>query len=555
MVDVGRASPRQLDSWNSLTSVVMLGRLCSTQGDLPDSPTCCLPCPDTYWTYPESFSTYNTVAAWLNVVGFILLVFLLTSFFLLPVQTTRRHYLSICLVIAVIFLNLGFIIPLGAKPDQCYNEITPNDMYSSMTCAWSGAFIIAGSISGAMWIFIRALSMHIQICWDIIPGQKFFYTSQVVGWGIPAALFAVTISVTGVSFRFGSACHVNHRESMQTFWGWLLGMSASATLLQLATFVYCAHVFISNLWSAGPERTQVSVGSLPTYTSSIRAQTAKAIWRRLKSVLFLQWRGILVVTITLVDVIFFAVVFVYLDNLENSLSTSFEQGRPWLLCLVMTGGDKDHCMPLSQKWLVRESVVGAVLIMLSLIGLEVFCLLFRWSLLSGWRDYIVKKLSRKQEFVSWNALQITQPRPAMAIAADKFGPTGIAFEMQKPKQFVYDIDAKTVRPVVNTMPSPEMLSIHARGHHISEPDDHFDKAPQAPFFPTKPVALSTRSLSVSSTSDTRPSFSSSRVISDGLEQSMGWDPTSTFASSSTPTISSASARGFEDRGFVPGQAL
>lgn len=329
-----------------------------------------------------------------------------------------------------------------------------------------------------------------------------------------------------------------------------------------ARFVYCAHVFISNLWSGGPERSQVSGGSLPTYTASIRAQTAKAIWRRLKSVLFLQWRGILIVTITLVDVIFFAVVFVYLDNLEITLATSFERGRAWILCLVTTGGDKDYCMPLSQKWLLRESVVGAVLIMLSLIGLEVFCLLFRWSLLSGWRDFIFKRLSRKQEFVSWDALQTPQPRPPMVTAARKYGPTGIAFEMQKPKQFGYDINAKTVRPVVNTVPSPAMESIHARSppqyhsdHDISGFDDRFEKAPQPPLFPTRPVALSTRSFSVSSISDTRPSFSSSRVTSDGMEQSMGWDPTSTFAPSSTPGVSSAPPRGFEDRGFAPGQAL
>lgn len=98
-----------------------------------------------------AFKTYNIIAAWLNVAGFALLLFLLLSYAFLPKQKTRSHYLSVSLIIAVVFLNLGFIIPLGAKPHQCFNEVTPNDMYSSLTCAFSGAFIIAGGLSGATW--------------------------------------------------------------------------------------------------------------------------------------------------------------------------------------------------------------------------------------------------------------------------------------------------------------------------------------------------------------------------------------------------------------------
>jgi hypothetical protein len=72
--------------------------------------------------------------------------------------------------------QLGFVIPLGANPQQCYNEITPNDMYTSLACAFSGAFLISGGLSMAVWsmclletavqnpanngiVFIRALSM------------------------------------------------------------------------------------------------------------------------------------------------------------------------------------------------------------------------------------------------------------------------------------------------------------------------------------------------------------------------------------------------------------
>ena len=89
---------------------------------------------------------------------------MLTSYFFLPVQQTRSHYLSISLIVAILFINLGFIVPLGAQPEQCYNEITPNDMYSSMTCAWSGAFIIAGGLSGAVWSKLHLAMTTLVLC-------------------------------------------------------------------------------------------------------------------------------------------------------------------------------------------------------------------------------------------------------------------------------------------------------------------------------------------------------------------------------------------------------
>jgi len=85
------------------------------------------------------------------------------------------------------------------------------------------------------WIFLRALSMHLQICWDIVPGKKFFIFAQAGGWGLVALILTLTIIFTGVSFRFGDACHVNAKNSMAVFWGPLMAVAGSAALLQGAT--------------------------------------------------------------------------------------------------------------------------------------------------------------------------------------------------------------------------------------------------------------------------------------------------------------------------------
>jgi hypothetical protein len=397
---------------------------------------------------------------WLNVVGFGLMTFMLLSYMVLPAQKTRSHYLSVCLIVSVMLIALGFIIPLGAKPDKCYNEITPNDMYSSTECAWSGAFIVAGGLSADMWVFIRALSMNLQICWDIVPGRKFFYISQGLGWGIPAALFTATMTVTGVSFRFASQCDVNHTNSMADFWGPLMAFAGAAGILQLMTFAYCIRVYLKNLFTDQVASSSAASGSnLPSYTTSVRTQTARAVWRRLQKVLWLQWRGICIVTIILVDVIFFSIVFVWLDGLQSSVEKNLTKIEPWLTCLVLHPTDKDACLPLVGNFLVNQATVIAVMLLLSLAGLQVFLFLVRPSFFTAWAEFFQSKFTSRQEFVSLDARQHTMRNNSKQDLINYHrGHESTAFEMQKPagsNSLSLDIESKGMfSPTETTVSSP-----------------------------------------------------------------------------------------------------
>ncbi|KAK5171945.1 uncharacterized protein LTR77_003582 [Saxophila tyrrhenica] len=433
------------------------GRFCAPIQSLPGSPTCCLPCPATQWTYSDSFNTYMTVAEWLNVVGLMLLSFMLLSYLVLPAQKTRSHYLSICLVVSVMMLAIGFTIPLSTQPEQCYNEITPNDMYSSSKCAWSGAFIIAGGLCADMWIFIRALSMNLQICWDIVPGKKFFYASQALGWGIPAVLFCATMTLTGVSFRFGRECDVNHANSMQDFWGPLMAFAGAAGILQIMTFAYCIRVYLKNLLTDDTDSsTNASSSGLPSYQGSVRTQTAKVVWRRLQKVLWLQWRGICIVTIILVDVVFFAIVFVWLDSLQSAVNKDYQKVEPWLLCLALHPDDKNACLSYVGDWLVNQPTVIAVLLLLSMAGFQCFLFLARPSLFPAWKQFFQEKFTSRSEFVSLDARR-DRPRTSSKQELVNYhrGHESTTFElMQKPGQNVaVEIDSKGAFSPSETMVS------------------------------------------------------------------------------------------------------
>lgn len=258
---------------------------------------------------------------------------------------------------------MGFIIPLGAHPNQCFNDITPNDMHSSRACALSGAFLLAGGWCGVMWVFMRALALHLQICWQVIMGKKFMFGSLIAGWGIPVIALVFGLVFSGVSFRFGDTCHINHKNSLADFWIPLLVFAGIAVIIQFATFGYCIRVYLKSL---ADDSISTASSGLPSYQGSVRTQVSpRQAYERVRRVIALQWRGIAIVLLIVADLVFFAVVFVFMDNTEIELMRSTTKAIPWVECLIASEGDKNRCLNLAGALVANEATVMAVLILLS----------------------------------------------------------------------------------------------------------------------------------------------------------------------------------------------
>ncbi|TEA18620.1 hypothetical protein C8034_v010418 [Colletotrichum sidae] len=374
------------------------GRLCQ---HFTETVQCCLPCPLTDFVYPDYFNTLTTAANWVCVASAACCLFLLISWAVLPVDKTYRHYLSICLTIAVFIMNLGFVVPLAAEPQQCYNDITPHSMQSSKVCGASGAFLLLGGWAGVMWVFLRSLSLHLQICWQVVVGRNFMIFAQAAGWGIPLIGIVVALVFSGVSFRFGATCHINHKNSLADFWIPLLVFAGFTVIIQFATFGYCIKVYLASL-ADNSESTEGS--SLPTYAQSVRTMTPRQAYRRVRRVISLQWRGIAIVLIIIADVIFFSVVFVFQDNTVQAVHDDQSIAQDWVLCLKSNGGDRTKCYDKAKSIVVNEATITAVLILLAMNGIWLLFLLGRWAMVLGWVDLVTSFRGRnKKEFVSVDA--------------------------------------------------------------------------------------------------------------------------------------------------------
>lgn len=211
--------------------------------------------------------------------------------------------------------------------------------------------------------FLRSLSLHVQVCWKVVPGLKFFWGSILVGAGVPVLLVAIALPTTGVSYRFGDTCHINHEKALGDYWGPLLSFAAISAVLQFATFGYCIKVYIRSLFD--DTATSDNSSALPSYNSSVRTVTAKQAFRRIKTVVALQWRSILIVLIIIANVVFLSVVFISMDNTVSAAKANVAKARPWLFCLAAHQGDKTKCWKEVGTLVRNESTVMAAMILLS----------------------------------------------------------------------------------------------------------------------------------------------------------------------------------------------
>ena len=254
------------------------------------------------------------------------------------------------------------MIPLAAQPEQCYDDITPNSISTSTPCAASAVFLITGGWAAVLWVFLRSLSLHLQICWQVVVGRNFMWFAHIAGWGIALIGIVVALVFSGMSFRFGATCHINHKNSLADLWIPLLVFAGLTIIIQFTTFGYCIKVYLASL---ADNSSSTEGSNLPSYTNSIRTMTPKQAYRRVRRVIQLQWRGIAAVLIIVTDVIFFSVIFVFQDTTAHSAKTDPLVAIDWLSCIIQHKGDKVPCLEHAGTLVVDMPTVGAVLVLLA----------------------------------------------------------------------------------------------------------------------------------------------------------------------------------------------
>ncbi|KAH7088569.1 hypothetical protein FB567DRAFT_569390 [Paraphoma chrysanthemicola] len=353
--------------------------------------SCCFPCPIQDWVYAPEWQNRLRIPNYLSIISALLCSFLLVSFLTLPAARSHRHYLSTCLLISVLLISLSFAIPVSTQPSYCYDAITPADMHTSMSCAWTGSLIALGGLGCVVWVFLHSLWLFIRIVYDIALGRKFMFGSIAAGTLFPVAFLVAVLTSTGFSYRIGPTCLPNHENAVITFWIWLIVFATLGFVLQAATTGYCIWVFLRTLkLERSTPRHYLGYGQ--STNQRVNLQT----WLNVKRLFVLQWRNILVSVFVLAGNLVFFIVFWTQDfRLEKVFNNpvNLKHVKRWIVCQTLSSGDKTECRKYVEDFMIDEVTVLISRILFSMIGIGMFILLFRASMLSAWRT-LFKRLFR-----------------------------------------------------------------------------------------------------------------------------------------------------------------
>ncbi|KAH7078015.1 hypothetical protein BKA63DRAFT_277005 [Paraphoma chrysanthemicola] len=368
--------------------------------------SCCFPCPIQDWVYAPEWQNHLRIPIYLSILSVLLCSFLLLSFLVLRPAQSHRHYLSTCLLISVLLISLSFTIPVSTQPSYCYDAITPADMRTSMSCAWTGSLVTLGGLGCVVWVFLRSLWLFVRIVYDIAPGRKIMFGSIAAGILLPFAFLVAVLTSTGFSYRAGQTCLPNHENAITTFWIWLIIFAILGFILHAATTGYCVWVFMRTLkLERSTPRYHLGYGQSANRRANLKT------WLNVKRLFVLHWRNILVSVFVLAgNLVFFIVFWTQDSKLEKVFNdpVNIKHVKRWIVCQTLSRDNKTECRKHVKDVMVDEVAMLISLILVSMIGIKIFILLFRASMLGAWIT-LFKRLLRSTSYTRSPTPKLTSP--------------------------------------------------------------------------------------------------------------------------------------------------
>ena len=193
---------------------------------------------------------------------------------------------------------------------------------------------------------------------------------------MPALFLAISLRVTGVSYRLGTTCLPNPHAAFVTWFGWLIAFGCLGALIQFVTSGFCLWVYARHSWvhtqsdpnssaksnSAASDAPATPEGRQQTQTPKLGKRLA---WWRVKKVMLIQWRSIVLSMIVIIETVDFGTVYVAITRTEKYDQSPQHRAaiQAWSACLVLTGGDKKQCLHLTKALGLDETTVVASLVM------------------------------------------------------------------------------------------------------------------------------------------------------------------------------------------------
>lgn len=212
--------------------------------------------------------------------------------------------------------------------------------------------------------------------------ELFRNVSLGLGLGLPVLFLAISLPISGVSYRLGNVCFPNKPSALATWFAWLLVFTGISWVTQVITILYCLWKFASNSLAGSSHSSNLSEGSnISTQDSSSKmgatsspGRMKRVAWRRVRNILALQWRTIALSFIIVNLTVFFGMAFI---DQTNAVSAAKRQRMGFPLndsrfanCLIVNRGDKTPCLSGSTGLGLVESRAVSTLVLAPVSCLE-----------------------------------------------------------------------------------------------------------------------------------------------------------------------------------------
>lgn len=179
----------------------------------------------------------------------------------------------------------------------------------------------------------------------------------------------------------------SNATALPTWFAWILIFASVSWIIQVFTILFCLWRFASFTLAGPSHGTGTSQSSIPTVASGASdppqtpqksmtpGRRKRIAWRKVKSILALQWRSIVMAFIVVNLTIYFGIVFIQHVAANEAQAHSpriTSTDLEWFSCLTAHHGDKDKCLYGAPGLGLSESRAIGTLILASVSSIRTF---------------------------------------------------------------------------------------------------------------------------------------------------------------------------------------
>ncbi|KAG0002574.1 hypothetical protein BGZ80_005416 [Entomortierella chlamydospora] len=338
---------------------------------------CCIPCPAQYVLYREGaletgYQITNAIRAVSMVLGFILMM----SYLVLDDKRSHPSALILFFSIGIFLFSAVIIFPLvNTRAMQCHDAVNPSTQQNNLKCAIQGAILVFASIATCAWCTILILNLHLHTVWNSSWFAKKYWVCHLFCWGYPTAVTAVALGMGEIKWEYATLCLVSQEKSSQIFFYPMAAMIFPAFLIHIATFIHIIRISImSSEDSETMSRSTLSAGAAAVISHR----------RHVMMAIRIQWRAALM-AITAICAVMMYWLFYFIQLRKISPAELQKQILSFVYCLKV-GHSHDTCVDGIAPYLPPYGLMIAAEAVVSAIGISIFFVFFRPSIVSEWRE-------------------------------------------------------------------------------------------------------------------------------------------------------------------------